>query len=109
MNNKIEIGFGVGLTKDFRPVEPAHVEEAMREIRDAVCRLAGGCTVTKTEGDWISPAGQIFSEQGRTVTFYMDASTPVYIRVRPLIEFIKKTLEQEAVMLIISPCNVYTI
>lgn len=107
-NFKIEIGFGIEFTKDKKRLSEVFVKSALNAIRKLACQQFGGCTLVKTQGDWLAPDGHRFEEKGCTLFFFIETEeNPVGDRVREMVKTIKVLLNQEAVALSIIPCNTY--
>lgn len=98
---KVEFGFGMGLRKDGSKINSADAEECLTKIENYISAARGGCTTSRTNGIWISPAGERFVEPGATV--FTSLPEADYIFMQSTVDFIKNILSQEAVAVTISP------
>jgi len=113
---KIEIGFGIGLNRHGNHIPYSTREAKLANIRSRATNLFSGCTIVPTMGTWTSPAGTLFTEEGRTLIVYVPAvwvtpdgaTVPApdsMASISGLIRYIKDQLEQEAVALVTTPVN----
>lgn len=98
---KVEFGFGMGLRKDGSKISLVDAEDCLTKIENHVSAACGGCTTSRTNGIWISPAGERFVEAGATV--FTSLPEADYIFMQGTVDFIKNILGQEAVAVTISP------
>jgi hypothetical protein len=93
---RIEIGFGIGLTKDNHPISPTRAEGALHLILNHCLDHFGGGTVQNTLGAWRNDVGVDFIEEGRVLTLFVDNPRQWTQNCKPRSScaFIKSTLDQ---------------
>lgn len=105
---KVEFGFGVGLDKAWVPINGARRDKALCNIIAKATELFSGCTVTDTYGTWRDDSGKLFEERGKTLMVMLTggdrkANTE---KVETLVAVIKHELDQQAVVVSVTPISI---
>lgn len=96
---KIELGFGTRFAGNGRWLSDPELDTGISLIRARAVELFQGCTLTRTQGDWLDPeTSKVVSEPGATLSVLADMP-PVLLteRVNALVACIKLCLSQKAV------------
>lgn len=100
MQTRITVGCGIEFDKNGKAIEDAYRHFAKRTIRHEFVRLCGGVTFHETEGAWKNPLdGKVVIEKGWTIVgLTLNNPKPI---AEWLAKFVKESLKQDTVVLIV--------